>query len=54
MEHRKNGGFRDVDEFIDLLEIKPHFAVQIFELVTVSPMEKPKTGESNVRRRIDF
>ena len=41
----ENGGFRSVDEFIDVLKIKPHFAVQILPRITVSRPEEPRREE---------
>lgn len=59
MEYReKNGEFRSVDEFVELLQIKPHFAVQLFTLAVAgqnAPAGDINTSESQpVRRRIDF
>ena len=57
MEYRAaNGGFRSVEEFVEKLHIKPHFAVQIFNMATVSPNTPatPKTETGTVRRMIDF
>lgn len=52
---QERGGFTSVDEFVDLLDIKPHFAVQLFERATVSqavqPSPKPPVSG---RRRIDL
>lgn len=59
LEYRaQNGGFRSLDEFVDVLQIKPHFAVQIFDRATVSqPAPKstpqPAPGKQS-RRTIDF
>lgn len=59
MEHRQTqGGFQSVDEFVELLQIKPHFAVQIFARANVgqeeAPAQKPDVGQPAVRRQIDF
>lgn len=59
MEHRQTSGrFQSVDEFVELLQIKPHFAVQIFSRATVGQAapaeEKPASDPAPVRRRIDF
>ena len=58
MEYRAaRGGFRSGDEFVEALEIKPHFAVQIFDRITVeaaapAPVSRPDSGAA--RRRIEF
>lgn len=58
MEYRtEHGGFRTLDEFVDVLGIKPHFAVQIFSMATVSqPKKQPVQHHSGTssRRTIDF
>lgn len=57
MEYRKkNGFFNSVDDFVNILGFKPHFAVQIFEKVTANPIaiSKKNTGEKTVRRTIDI
>ncbi len=57
MAHRQEqGGFRDGDEFVEVLQIKPHFAVQIFPLITAGPrIPTPAPApEGAPRRRIDF
>lgn len=59
MEYREqNGGFQSLDEFVEVLQIKPHFAVQIFSRATVSQVtQKPAAQTSHtphVRRTIDF
>lgn len=59
MEYREqNGGFRSLDEFVDVLQIKPHFAVQIFSRATASPAAQksaPQTSHTaHSRRTFDF
>lgn len=59
IEHRQtHGGFRSVDEFVDLLQIKPHFAVQIFAMANAgqaeTPADKTDSGQPAIRRQIDF
>lgn len=57
VEYReKNGFFNSVDDFVSILGIKPHFAVQIFEMAVASPAPvKEKTeSEKVVRRTIDI
>ena len=57
VEYRaSHGGFASVDEFIDVLGIKPHFAVQIFERAAVkAAAPAPRAAEEKtVRRRIDL
>ena len=57
MQHRsEQGGFRSADEFVDILEIKPHFAAQIFRMITVSAPATPviHADAGGSRRRIDF
>ena len=47
MEHRNaKGSFTSVDEFVDLLEIKPHFAVQIFAMAAVETTAVPDTSKA--------
>ena len=36
MEYRAASGFKSVDEFVEVLKIKPHFAVQIFDRAVVA------------------
>lgn len=58
MEHRaQKGGFRSADEFVEVLSVKPHFAVQIFDRITVeaaAPAPAPKPDGGAARRRIEF
>jgi hypothetical protein len=55
MDYREErGGFASVDEFVDVLEIKPHFAVQIFKIASSSPVVKKANDDKPVRRRIDI
>lgn len=57
MQYRaQQGGFRSVDEFVELLQIKPHFAVQILSRATVAaPSQTESHPEAGaLRRRIDF
>lgn len=57
MEYRsEKGGFRSVDEFIEVLQIKPHFAVQILSRAAAFPPPRPTTlpDSGGARRRIDF
>lgn len=56
MEYRsEKGGFRSVDEFVDTLGIKPHFAAQIFKIATASQIpageEKAEQAPGHARRR---
>ena len=58
MAHREQqGNFRDVEEFVHLLGIKPHFAVKVFELAEVSrhtPVHTQTSQPSGRGRRLDF
>ena len=57
MEYRtQHGGFRSVDEFIDVLMIKPHFAVQILSRASANAAPQPvhPVDSGAARRRIDF
>ena len=59
MEYReRSGGFRSLDEFVDVLQIKPHFAVQIFSRAVVSQVEQKTAAQpshtTHTRRTIDF
>lgn len=57
MAHREaNGGFRDADEFIDVTQLKPHFAVQVLDRITLegSPEKVTRQEKTTVRRRIDI
>ncbi len=51
-------GFSSVDEFVDKLAIKPHFAVQIFKLATASPIQPADSPTAKAagghRRSIDL
>ena len=48
MEYRsEHGGFTSFDEFVKVLQLKPHFVVQLQDLVTCGPMyEKPMNSQS--------
>ena len=48
MQHREEiGGFATVDDFVDYLGLKPHFAVQVFEIATIDrPTEHPASAEA--------
>ena len=52
MQHREEiGGFATVDDFVDYLGLKPHFAVQVFEIATIDrpidrPTERPASAEA--------
>lgn len=52
----EHGGFVSVEAFVDILEIKPHFAVQIFKSATASPIVKTAVDPDArpVKRRIDI
>ena len=56
--HRQEqGGFRNVDEFVQLLGLKPHFAVKVFELAEVSVHQSAAAHPSRMSdrgRRLDF
>jgi len=59
MEYREErGGFRSADEFVQVLNIKPHFAVQIFPRITVSAAPQPpkpdRDQDTTVRRVFDI
>ena len=59
MDYRQeNGAFSSVDEFVLFLQIKPHFAVRIFEMAEAShvavPFDGGERGGTMIRRRIDF
>ena len=54
---QEQGGFRNVDEFVQLLGMKPHFAVKIFEMTGVSApqnvaVQAPRMSDRG--RRLDF
>lgn len=48
------GGFASVQDFIQRLELMPHFAVQIEELAVVYPMQMEKSTDENGGRVIDI
>lgn len=58
MEYRaEKGGFGSADEFVDVLGIKPHFAVQIFPRIAAeAPARTPAAPRESgpARRRIEF
>lgn len=57
VEYREmRGGFKSLDEFVEVLQIKPHFAVQIFGRATVgaAPAARPVSDSGAARRRIDL
>lgn len=61
LEYRSaNGPFRSVDEFVEVLAVKPHFAVQLFRLATAeepaapAAAPQPRHDSGPARRRIDF
>lgn len=58
LEYRsEHGGFRSLDEFVEVLGIKPHFAVQIFAKATASQSAaapKPQPTSTTARRKFDF
>lgn len=57
VQHRaEQGGFRSADEFVDILGVKPHFAAQIFPMITVGTPAAPvlHADAGGSRRRIDF
>ncbi len=63
IQHREEtGGFATVDDFVDFLGLKPHFAVQVFERATTDMPEpesaaqgaKPDNGHRMPRRHLDF
>lgn len=47
-------GFKSVDEFIDVLGVKPHFAVQIFQKTTAVQITKNSDEGRAVKRMIDI
>ncbi len=53
LEYRQtHNGFRSVDEFVDVLSIKPHFAVQIFQLASTSqPAPEPEPQNKDEAKR---
>lgn len=57
MEYRaQHGGFRSVDEFVEELKIKPHFAVQILPRITAGPLApaEDRDEEPQTRRVFDI
>lgn len=51
IDYRENqGGFQSVEEFIMKAEIKPHFAVQLFEMLTISVAEKNHKEKVKARK----
>lgn len=54
LTHRQQqNGFRSVDEFVDVLSIKPHIAVKLFPLIVVSKPAPVFYGETR-RRTLDI
>ncbi len=56
MEYRESrGGFGSVDDFVEALSVKPHFAVQLFELAVASrPEQQEGEPQKRARRSIDL
>lgn len=54
MDRRNNEGyFSSIDEFLDYIMVKPHFSVQIKEMIIVSEYKKVQTKHSS-QRNVDF
>lgn len=54
MDRRNNEGyFSSIDEFLDYIMVKPHFSVQIKEMITVSEYENSQRKRSS-QRNVDF
>lgn len=56
IDRRNNeGDFTSVDEFLDFIMVKPHFAVQLKNIVTVSTTISAKSeSKSTYKRNMDF
>lgn len=55
MDYRdQHGGFASVDEFVDVLALKPHFAVQIFRMAVVSAQPEKPQGQKPAKRKFDL
>ena len=55
MDYRdQHGGFVSVDEFVDVLALKPHFAVQIFRMAEASPLPEKPQEQKPVKRAFDL
>lgn len=57
LNHRKeHGGFSSVDEFFDVLNLKPHIIVNLRDYVFVSRVDRKPSdvSQSGTRRRIDL
>lgn len=55
MDYRdQHGGFVSVDEFVDVLALKPHFAVQIFRMAEASPLPEKPQEQKPVKRTFDL
>ena len=52
-ERERQNGFDSVEQFLESMEIMPHFAVQIEELVFVDKPQKPKTPAVPISRVVD-
>lgn len=54
MDRRNNeGDFTSIDEFMDFIMVKPHFAIQLREIVTVSATSSTKSKTAS-KRNMDF
>lgn len=54
MEYRNtNNGFNSFEQFIDKMEIKPHFAIQLKDLIEVNKLEYKKDITVNKGRKLD-
>ncbi len=55
MDYRdRHGGFASVDEFVDVLALKPHFAAQIFRMAVVSAQPEKPQGQKPAKRKFDL
>lgn len=55
MDYRdQHGGFASVDEFVDVLALKPHFAVQIFRVAEASPLPENPQEQKPAKRAFDL
>ena len=55
MDYRdRHGGFASVDEFVDVLALKPHFAAQIFRMAAASAQPEKPQEQKPAKRKFDL
>ena len=52
----ENGGFKTVDEFFEVMQLKPHFVVQVQDMLTCEPLQQQTatTTDAPTGRKLDL